>query len=64
MFYNGWTHDHYVSNVLGFAPNGKIIASSLNAPGCLRDSVVIDYGGIYEKLQNLYDETGGRVVVD
>lgn len=22
-YYNGWTHDHYVSNVLVFAPNGQ-----------------------------------------
>ena len=26
MFYNGWTHDHYVSNVFVFAPSGVVIA--------------------------------------
>ncbi len=31
-YYNGWTHDHYVSNVMVFAPNGRIIACALNAP--------------------------------
>ena len=24
MFYNGWTHDHYVSSVLVFCPDGTI----------------------------------------
>lgn len=33
MFYNGWTHDHYVGNVFVFAPNGCIIACAVNAPG-------------------------------
>jgi hypothetical protein len=23
-FYNGWTHDHYVSNLFLFSPNGRI----------------------------------------
>lgn len=64
IFYNGWTHDHYVTNVLVFAPNGRIIAASLNAPGCLHDSVVADYGGVYKVLKRLYDETRARVVVD
>ena len=48
-FYNGWKHEHYVSNVFVFAPTGKIIASAINAPGCLHDSVVDSYGNIYEK---------------
>ena len=25
-FYNGWKHDHYVTNIFAFAPNGTIIA--------------------------------------
>jgi hypothetical protein len=29
-FYNGWTHDHYVSNVFVFCPSGVIIACSIN----------------------------------
>ncbi|KAE8899767.1 hypothetical protein PF005_g22125 [Phytophthora fragariae] len=36
MFYNGWTHDHYVSNVFVFSPQGLIIACTLNAPGWRR----------------------------
>ena len=63
-FYNGWTHDHYVGNVLVFAPNGRVIACSLNAPGCLHDSIIADYGDIYTKLAKAYEETCGRCVVD
>lgn len=37
-FYNGWTHGHYVSNVLGFTPNGEIIACALNTLGAMYDS--------------------------
>ena len=32
-FYNGWKHDHYVTNIFAFALNGSIIACTLNAPG-------------------------------
>jgi hypothetical protein len=32
-FYNGWMHDHYVSNVFVFAPSGLIVCCSINAPG-------------------------------
>ena len=42
MFYNGWTHDHYVGNVFVFAPSGVIIACVLNAPGSMHDSVIAD----------------------
>jgi len=63
-YYNGWTHDHYVSNVLVFSPHGKIIACAINAPGCLHDSTVAGYGDIYSKLQDVYDRTGAKCVVD
>ena len=32
-FYNGWKHNHYVTNIFAFVPNGSIIACTLNAPG-------------------------------
>lgn len=63
-FYNGWTHDHYVGNVLVFAPSGRIIACALNAPGCLHDSTIASYGDIYRKLREAYGRTGGLCVVD
>ena len=63
-FYNGWTHDHYVSNIFLFAPNGRIIACALNAPGSFHNSTIADFGDIYAKLARAYEETGGRCVVD
>jgi len=63
-FYNGWTHDHYVSNVFVFSPLGKIIACAINAPGCLHDSTIAGYGDIYDKLEEAYNRTGGKCVVD
>ena len=30
-FYNGWKHDHFVTNIFAFALNGSIIACTLNA---------------------------------
>ena len=53
-----------MSNVLVFAPNGKIIACALNAPGCIHDSTVALYGDIYVQLQRAYFCTGGNCVVD
>jgi hypothetical protein len=62
--YNGWLHNHYISNILVFAPDGAhfelfnhsnnvyfagtIIACRLNAPGSWHDSRVAQT--IYEKL--------------
>jgi hypothetical protein len=64
MFYNGWTHGHYVSSVLVFGFDGLIKICGLNAPGNMHDSLLADYAGVYEKLQMVFDETGGKVVVD
>ncbi|CAK5267792.1 unnamed protein product, partial [Mycena citricolor] len=46
--YNGWLSDHCVSNILVFAPDGKVIAVRLNAPGSWHDSRVAR--PIYDKL--------------
>ncbi|KAF5348195.1 hypothetical protein D9758_014669 [Tetrapyrgos nigripes] len=46
--YNGWLHEHYISNVLCFSPEGVIIACRLNAPGSWHDSRVAH--SIYNKL--------------
>ncbi|KAE8966495.1 hypothetical protein PF010_g28358 [Phytophthora fragariae] len=64
MFYNGWTHDHYVSNVFVFSPQGLIIARTLNAPGCMHDSQIAEWGSVYAKLEEVFRATGGQVVVD
>jgi hypothetical protein len=64
MFYNGWTHDHYVSSVLVFCPDGTIPMCCLNAPGCMHDSAIAESGRLYHKLENIYNTTGGKCAVD
>ncbi|ETI51889.1 hypothetical protein F443_04851 [Phytophthora nicotianae P1569] len=64
MFYNGWTHDHYVSNVFAFSPERLIIACALNAPGCMHDSQIAEWENVYAKLERFHQYTGGQVVVD
>lgn len=41
-FYNGWTHDHYVTTVFVFAPDETIPISFFNVPECVHDSQVAD----------------------
>lgn len=53
-FYNGWTHDHYVSNLFVFVPAGLIVACYVNSPGCMHDSLVSDMGGEYNNLNSFY----------
>jgi DDE superfamily endonuclease len=64
MFYNGWVHGHYVTNLFVFSADGRIIATVLNAPGSLHDSTLASWGGVYDKLQSTYLETGGVCCVD
>jgi hypothetical protein len=46
-YYNGWTHDHYVTSVLCFCPDGTIPIAFINIPGSIHDSQVADYGKKY-----------------
>lgn len=64
MFYNGWTHDHYVGNVFVFAPNGCIIASAINAPDAMHDSTIAEWGKVYQKLEEVHTLYAGRCVAD
>ena len=64
MFYNGWKCGHYISNLFLFSPNGKICACYFNAPGTVHDSTMANRSGIYERIDEVYVKTGGRVVVD
>lgn len=63
-FYNGWTHDHYVSNVFYFVPDGTIRFMCINCPGTMHDSLVCEYGGIYRKLERLWNMYGVKSAVD
>jgi hypothetical protein len=63
-FYNGWTHDHYVSSVLCFCPDGTIPIAYINIPGAVHDSQIADYGDIYDKLEMVYQRDGGQCTFD
>ena len=63
-FYNGWNHDHFVTNIFAFAPNGSIIACTLNAPGTWHDSTLAHWGSMYSKLQKCWEEHHGKVLMD
>ena len=63
-FYNGWTHDHYVTSVFCFCPDETIPIAFFNVPGSVHDSQVGELGKIYQKLEKVYDTTGGRCCVD
>jgi hypothetical protein len=64
IFYNSWTHDHYVTNLFLFSPDGKIRRCFINAPGCLHDSTMAQWSGIYQAIDDLHARTGAKVVVD
>jgi hypothetical protein len=63
-YYNGWTHDHYVTGVLCFSPDGNIRISCYNVPGSVHDSTVASIGGIYDKLKVIYESCQGQCTVD
>ena len=63
-FYNGWTHDHYVTSVFCFCPDGTIPIAFFNVPGSVHDSQVAELGQIYRKLETVYEVTGGKCCVD
>jgi DDE superfamily endonuclease len=63
-FYNGWTHDHYVSAVLVFCPDGSIPIACFNVPGSIHDSCIADWGNIYKKLEGVYKRVEGKCTVD
>ncbi len=63
-YYNGWLHDHFMGCVFAFAPSGIVVACILNAPGSWHDSVIAENGGLYAKLESVYEATGGKAVVD
>jgi len=62
IFYNGWKHDHFISNILCFAPNGTIVSCVINAPGSLHDSTIAEFGGLYDKLQAVFEHFNAKCV--
>lgn len=64
MFYNGWLHGHFVTNLFVFGADGKIINAVINVPGSVHDSTLAVWGGTYRKLKSVYQRTGGICCVD
>ena len=62
-FYNGWTHEHYVTNLF-FSPDGKIRCSYFNGPGVLHNSTMAIWSSIYDLMEMVYRDTGKKVVVN
>ncbi len=63
-FYNGWKSDHFVTGVLGFVPDGTIALAFYNVPGCCHDSTVAYWGNMYNKLEDVYQQTGLKFLID
>ena len=61
-YYNGWTHDHYLTSIFCFCPNGTIPIAYVS--GSIHDSQVAEMGEIYWKLEKVYERTGGKCCVD
>jgi hypothetical protein len=64
QFYNGWTHDHYVTSVFCFCPDGTIPIPFFNVPGSVHDRQVAELGKIYSKLEHVFETMGGECCVD
>jgi hypothetical protein len=64
MLSNGWTHGHYIGCIIIFSPDGKIHICSLNSPGCWHNSTQADQDGVYDKIEEVFEATGGKVVID
>jgi hypothetical protein len=47
-----------------FAPVGTIVMCLINAPGTIHNSTMVEWGGVYMKLETIYERTGGKCVVD
>ncbi len=63
-FYNRWTHDHYVTSVFCFYPDGTIPIALFYISALVHDSQVAEFGNIYKKLETIFNTTGGKCCVD
>ncbi len=58
-FYNGSR-----PSVFCFCPDGTIPIAFFNVPGLVHDSQVAELGKIHQKLEQVYETTGGKCCVD
>jgi hypothetical protein len=59
-YYNGWTHNHYITSIICFCPDGTISTAFFNVPRSVHDSQVVEYGNIYGKLEDFFRSTGAK----
>ena len=62
--FNGWKHDHYITSVFDFAPDGTMVAMAIIGPGVLHDSDMAKMGDLYGKLESMFTKHYVRSVVD
>jgi hypothetical protein len=53
-----------VTTILCFVPDGTIPAAFYIMPGCSHNSTVMSRGGLYNKLDCVYNETGFKFIID
>jgi hypothetical protein len=58
------SHEHYVPNIFGFRMDGTIWICGFNGPGTMHNSTFANYGNVYKKLEQVFEEAGGKAVVD
>ncbi len=63
-FYNGWKHNHFVTSVFCYCPDGTIPIAYMNLPGSMHESTIADWGGIHDKLLLLYEGMGAVTCVN
>ena len=51
-------------SVLCFCPDGTIPIAAFNMPGSFHDSTVAEYGGVYAKLEVMFDKYGMKCTAD
>jgi DDE superfamily endonuclease len=62
-YYNGWYHEHTITNLFLFTPDGKIRFSSVNSPGSYHDSKVALNSKFYDSMEGYYKRFGGKAMV-
>jgi DDE superfamily endonuclease len=63
-YYNGWKHGHYITNLFVFALDGMIIFALINAPGSVHDSTLSVWGNLYQLLNQIHKQSGGKCCMD
>ncbi len=63
-YYNRWMHNHYVTSIFCFCPDGTIPLAFFNVPGSVQDCQVAEFGNIYNKLEDVYLSMGGECCID